>query len=112
MTGTSGEIRRTKHDGTKWQEQALDGLIDRGRHQLLALGRGDHWGVDNMSWLVFAEHLGQHLHHVRAAQQSYLDDLWLQVVDDSLHLLEHHGGWQVVKLLNTQRVLYGDRGDG
>ena len=64
-----------------------------------------------MTGLVFAENLGQHLHYIRSAQQSNLNNLRLKVVYDSFHLLAHHRSRQVVKLLNTQRVLYGDRGN-
>ena len=60
---------------------------------------------------MLTQYLGQHLHHIRATQQTNLDDLRLKVVDDGLHLLAHHSGRQVVKLLDAQRVLNGDRRD-
>jgi hypothetical protein len=65
-----------------------------------------------MLGLVAPQDVSQCLHDIRAAQQSDLDDLWLKVVYDSLHLLSDDGCGQVVELLDAQRILYGDRGDG
>jgi hypothetical protein len=65
-----------------------------------------------MLGLVAPQDVSQCLHDIRAAQQSDLDDLWLKVVYDSLHLLSDDGGGQIVELLDAQRVLYRDRGNG
>ena len=71
-----------------------------------------HRRIDHMAGLVAAQHVGQGLHHIGAAQQANLDDLRLQVVDDGLHLLPYNRGRQVVELLDAQRCLHRDGGDG
>ena len=62
--------------------------------------------------MVFPHEFGDDLHHVDATQQTDLHHLRLQVVEDSLYLCTDGSGGQVVELLDTEGVLYGNRGDG
>ena len=44
--------------------------------------------------------------------QTYLHYLGLEIIHHGVNLSCHDGGWHVVELLNTQRGLYGDAGNG
>ena len=89
-TGTARQIGWRQNHGTQRYEQALDGLVNTGQNQLFALGRCEHGGIDNVLGLIALEHIGQHLDHIDTAHQTNLDDLRLEVVDDSLDLLTNH----------------------
>ena len=64
-----------------------------------------------MERMIFAQHIGKYLNDFCTTQQANLDNLRLQVVDDSLNLLTHHRGWQVVELLDTKCILHRNRSD-
>ena len=68
----------------------------------------EHGGIDDMSGMVFPHEFGDDLHHVDATQQTDLHHLRLQVVEDGLYLCTDGGGGEVVELLDTEGVLYGD----
>ena len=105
------KIRRLQHNAAERDEQFLDGTEHLRLHQLVATRRLQHGGIDNMFRTILAHHLGHHLNDVNTSHQANLHHLWLQVVEDSLNLLTDNSGRQVIELLDTQRVLYGDRGD-
>ena len=72
----------------------------------------EHRGIDDILRTIFPHELCHHLHHIDATQQTDLHHLRLQVVEDGLYLCTDSGGGEVVEFLDTEGVLYGDRGDG
>ena len=112
LSDTRWKVGGFQHHGAKRNELLLNGVKYLGIDQLVTMGRMPDGGIHNVFGVILAHQFRYHFHHFDAAEQAYLDNLWLQVVEDGLNLLPYGGGRQIVELLNAPRVLYRDGRDG